>query len=450
MKKGQELEVFIEKYEFGGIGVAYEGDKKVYVKGGVPGQKVNVRLTKKKKDYADGKLLEVVEKAPYEIDAPCPHFGVCGGCISQNVPYENQLKLKTGAVLDLFAKAGVSTGEFLGIEESPEVYEYRNKMEFSFGDMSKGGELQLGMHKKGSPFSVVTVEKCMLIDEDFRTILNYTLSYFREKNLPHYRVMQHEGFLRHFIIRKAKNADEIMVNLVTTSQIDEDLTPWVEGLKSLNLSGKLVSIIHTVNDSLSDAVVPEKVNILSGESFVTENILGLKFKISPFSFFQTNTKGTERLYSMVRDFIGEEKKHTIFDLYCGTGTIGQVVAPYGQEIKGVEIIEEAVEAANENAKLNGLTNCNFIAGDVAKVITELKGSPDLIILDPPRSGVHPKALEYVTKFNAKEIIYVSCNPKTLVTDLAYLEAHGYKIEKTKLMDMFPMTPHVETVVKLSK
>lgn len=450
MKKGQEIQVAIEKTEFGAIGIAHLEDKTIYIKGSFPEQKVLARISKKKKDFAEAKLLQVIERAPYEKDAPCIHFGPCGGCISQNLPYENQLELKVSQVQQLFQEAAVSQGEFLGIEKSPEDFHYRNKMEYSFGDRTKGGPLELGMHMKGSPFSIVTVDQCLLVDEDFRAIFAFTLEYFRNRNLPHYNVRSHEGYLRHFIIRKGKNTDELLVNLVTSSQLEEDLTPYVEGLKALNLQGTLKSIIHTTNDALADAVIPEKVDILYGEDHIIDELLGLKFKISPFSFFQTNTKGAEGLYCIVKDFMGDAENKVVFDLYCGTGTIGQIVAGNAKKVIGIELIEEAVTAANENAKLNNLNNCTFIAGDVAKVIQEIKEKPDIIILDPPRSGVHPKALEYVVKFNPKDIIYVSCNPKTLVTDLKYLETHGYEVVKTKLKDMFPNTPHVEVVTLLTK
>ncbi|MNP12492.1 putative RNA methyltransferase [compost metagenome] len=341
-------------------------------------------------------------------------------------------------------------GEFLGIEGSPDQWKYRNKMEFTFGDEEKGGELTLGMHIKGKPFGIVNVDVCEIVDEDFREILKATVEYFRGKDLPYYRVMKREGYLRHLVIRKAFETEEIMVNLVTTTQIDFSLDEYVELIKSLNYKGKLKSVLHTENNSFSDAVIPEKVNLLYGEDHITENLLGLKFKISPFSFFQTNSKGAEKLYSLVRDFMGSGEDKVVFDLYCGTGTIGQITAPKAKKVRGIELIEEAVVAANENAKLNGLDNCEFIAGDVAKVITQLKDKPDIIILDPPRSGVHPVALKYVVDFKAQDIIYVSCNPKTLVDDLKYLIASGYKVQKTLCMDMFPNTPHCETIVKLSR
>ncbi|MPQ44348.1 23S rRNA (uracil(1939)-C(5))-methyltransferase RlmD [Clostridium tarantellae] len=450
MRKGNEIEILIEGLEFPSKGFGYKNDLKVYAKNTFPGQKIFGRVSKKKKEYAEIKVLEVREKASYEGEQKCSHFGICGGCSSQTVPYEKQLEFKVDQVKDLFKEGNVSTGEFLGIETSPIVWEYRNKMEFTFGDMEKGGQLTLGMHMKGKSFGIITVDECYLVDEDFRKILSLTVDYFREKKLPYYRIMAREGYLRNLIVRKSSKTGEILVNLVTTTQIDFDLTEYTELLKKQEYKGILKSVLHTENNSLSEAVIPEKVNLLHGDDFITENLLGLNFKISPFSFFQTNSLGAEKLYSIVREFMGDADSKVVFDLYCGTGTIGQIAAGKAKKVVGIELIEEAVVAANENAKLNGLNNCNFIAGDVAVTIKEVKDKPDIIILDPPRSGVHPKALDYVIKFNAPQIIYVSCNPKSLVVDLKVLEEKGYEVEKTLLMDMFPNTPHVETVVKLKK
>ena len=450
MRKGSEISVKIEKTEFPSIGIGWDGNRKIYVKNTFPGQVVKGRVKKKKADYAELKLLGTEEKAEYEIDAICPNFGICGGCSSQNLTYDKQLELLGEEVKELFKEADVTTGEYEGVTGSLEQWEYRNKMEFTFGDMEKGGELTLGMHMKNKSFGIINVHECKIVDEDFRKIISLTVEYFRKQNLPYYRVMKREGYLRHLVIRKAKNTGEILVNLVTTTQIDFDLTEYTEILKNAQFDGTLVSILHTENNSLSDAVIPEKVNILYGKDYIQEELLGLKFKISPFSFFQTNTKGAEGLYNIVREYMGDSENKVVFDLYCGTGTIGQIVAPKAKKVVGIELIEEAVESAKENAKLNGLDNCEFIAGDVAVTIKEVKDKPDIIILDPPRSGVHPKALEYVIKFNALEIIYVSCNPKTLVTDLKVLRNAGYKIVKTRVKDMFPNTPHGEVVVKLIK
>ena len=450
MKRGSQVTIKIEKTEFPSVGISEFEGKKLYIKGAFPGQTVKGTVKKKRDTYADVKLVEVLEKAPYEIEAPCPHFGVCGGCSSQNLTYEKQLELLSDEVCELFEDKDIPMGMYLGVKGSENTWEYRNKMEFTFGDLEKGGELTLGMHMKGKSFGVLTVDNCMIVDEDFRKVLTVTVEYFRKQNLPYYRVMKREGYLRHLVVRKASNTGELMVNLVTTTQIDFDLSGYTELLKSQTYKGKLVSVLHTENNSFSDAVVPEKVNILYGRDYIIEELLDLKFKISPFSFFQTNSRGAESLYSIVRDFMGNGDNKVVFDLYCGTGTIGQIAAHNAKKVIGLELIEEAVEAAKENAKLNGLDNCEFIAGDVAETIKQVKVKPDIIILDPPRSGVSPKALDYVIKFNAKEIIYVSCNPKTMVDNLETLLAAGYKVEKSKVKDMFPNTPHAETVVRLIK
>lgn len=450
MKKGSEILVKIEKTEFPSIGVGKDGDKKVYVKNSFPGQLIKGKVKKKKADYAEVKLLEVSERADYEVDAKCPHFGICGGCSSQTLSYKKQLELLQDEVKELFDEAKVPTGEYESVVGSKSQWEYRNKMEFTFGDMEKGGELTLGMHIRNKSFGIVNVDQCKIVDEDFRNIIDLTVSYFRKTDLTYYRVMKREGYLRHLVIRKAKNTKELMVNLVTTTQVNFDLTEYVEILKETKFDGKLVSILHTENDSFSDAVIPEKVNILYGIDHIQEELLGLKFNISPFSFFQTNTDGAEGLYSIVREYMGTSDNKVVFDLYCGTGTIGQIVAPRAKKVVGIELIEEAVEAAKENAKLNGLNNCEFLAGDVAEIIKTVKDKPDIIILDPPRSGVHPKALDYVIKFKAEEIIYVSCNPKTLVNDLRVIIDSGYKVIKTRVKDMFPNTPHGECCVLLKK
>lgn len=450
MRKGKEYILDIVDTEFPGMGVAeYEGEK-VYVKGTLPGQKILAQITKKKGGKIEGRLKEIIEDVDYKIDAKCPHFNYCGGCSHQFISYEKQLEFKKHQVLKLFKDAGIENFEFLGIEGSPEVWEYRNKMEFTFGDLEKGGELNLGMHKKASAFGIINTNNCQIVDGDFRIALDTVVNYFREKAFPHYRIMSHQGYLRNLVIRKAKNTGEILINLVTTSQIDFNLEEITEILKALPYEGNLKGIVHTINDSLSDVVQADSMEILYGQDYIIEELLGLKFKISPFSFFQTNSKGAEKLYSIVKDFLGNAENKTVFDLYCGTGTIGQIVAPSAKKVIGIELIEEAVEAAKENAKLNGLDNCQFIAGDVAKVIQDIKHKPDIIILDPPRPGVHPKAMEYVIKFNAPEIVYVSCNPKTLVNDLKVLEENGYVIERVRVKDMFAHTPHVETVVSLTK
>ncbi len=450
MRKRKEYEFNIEGTEFPGKGVAFYEGEKVAIKNTLPGQKVKARVTKKNSNGVEAKLLEVLEDVDYKVKPACDIFGVCGGCSHGDLSLDTQLKFKEEQVKALLDNKGIKDYEYLGIESSPLHYEYRNKMEFTFGDFEKGGELTLGMHAKGKSFAIVSVHNCQIVDEDFRAIISATINHFRKANLPYYRILKHEGFLRNLVVRKAINTGEILVNIVTTTQEQYDFTAFVDTLKGLELKGEITGIIHTLNDSLSDVVQADSIEILYGRDHIIENLLGLKFKINPFAFFQTNTKGAEKLYSIVRDFIGESADKVVFDLYCGTGTIGQIVAPKAKKVVGIELIEEAVEAAKENAKMNGLNNCEFIAGDVAVTIKNVTEKPDIIILDPPRPGVHPVALDYVIKFDAKEIVYVSCNPKTLAVDLEVLVANGYKVEKAKIMDMFPHTPHVETVVKLTK
>ncbi|MCY6960562.1 23S rRNA (uracil(1939)-C(5))-methyltransferase RlmD [Clostridium brassicae] len=450
MRKRKVYDLLIEETEFPGFGVAYHDDKKVLVKNALPGQKIKGFVHKYKGGVAQAKINEILEEVDYKIDAKCPVFEMCGGCSHQFISYEKQLEFKKEQVLKLFKDAGITDFEFLGIEGSPEVWEYRNKMEFTFGDMEKGGELCLGMHLKGKSFGIVNASECQIVDEDYRIVLKTVLDYFKDKDLPYYRVRSHEGYLRNLVIRKGKNTGEVLVSLVTTSQIDFDMSEITELLENLSYKGELKGILHIINDSLSDVVQGDRIDILYGQDYIMEELMGLKFKISPFSFFQTNSKGAEKLYSIVRDFMGDAKSKVVFDLYCGTGTIGQIAAHNAEKVIGIELIEEAVKSANENAALNNLTNCTFIAGDVAKVIKEVKDKPDIIILDPPRPGVHPDALKYVIDFNAKDIIYVSCNPKTLVNDLKVLIQAGYKIDKVKAKDMFPHTPHCESIVSLHK
>ena len=313
-------------------------------------------------------------------------------------------------------------------------------MEFSFGDAFKGGPLALGMHKRGGFYDIVTTDCCQIVDEDYRRILACTLEYFQEQGLPFYHRLRHTGYLRHLLVRKGARTGEILVDLVTTTQLAEGQeaggaseremeTAWAERLRALELDGRIVGILHTYNDSLADVVQNDRTEILWEEITSIEELLGLRFKISPFSFFQTNSLGAEVLYSTAREYIGETKDRVIFDLYSGTGTIAQILAPVAVKVVGVEIVEEAVEAARVNAQLNGLSNCSFIAGDVLKVVDELQEKPDLIVLDPPRDGIHPKALQKIIDFGVERIVYISCKPTSLARDLELLQGRGYRVEK---------------------
>ena len=469
MKKGQICEGYVERLDFPNKGVLSCEDEKVVVKNVLPGQKISFMITKKRKGKAEGRLLDVLENAPYEIPSVCPHFGVCGGCAYQTLPYDKQLELKKGQVRKLltpvFAKQALLDGEaeltdeyvnhiFEGIKGSPVQSAYRNKMEFSFGDEVKDGPLSLGMHKRGSFYDIVSVRECQLVDEDYRKILNTTLDYFTQKGTSYYHRMRHEGYLRHLLVRKAQKTGEILIALITTTQEEQDLQPYVDALLALPLQGKITGVLHTKNDSVADVVQSDETVLLYGQDYFYEELLGLKFKISQFSFFQTNSLGAEVLYETAREFLGDisddgRNDKTVFDLYSGTGTIAQLLAPVAGRVIGVEIVEEAVKAARENAKLNNLNNCEFIAGDVLKVIGDIKEKPDFIVLDPPRDGIHPKALQHIIDYQVDRIVYISCKPTSLARDLDIMIEQGYRMERVVAIDQFPGTGHVETVVLLS-
>ena len=452
MKKGQIYEGIIERVDFPNKGIVFvpEEEQYVIVKNGIPGQKIRFMINKFKRGNAEGRLLEVLEKSPLETREPvCSIFPACGGCMYQTMPYEEQVKMKEGQIRRIMDP--VVKGEYLfeGVKHSPKEFHYRNKMEFSFGDEFKDGPLSLGLHKKGSTYDVLTAGDCQLVHEDMDKILLCVLNYFKERNVSYYKKMQHVGYLRHLLLRRGDTTGEILVNLVTTTQEEYDLTPLVEELLALELEGKIVGILHILNDSLSDVVKSDETRILYGQDFFYEKLLGLEFKITPFSFFQPNSKGAEVLYETVREYIGDIDNQVVFDLFSGTGTIGQVLAPVAKKVIGVEIIEEAVEAAKENAVRNGLSNCRFIAGDVFKVLDEIEEKPDVIVLDPPRDGIHPKALPKILNYGVDKIVYISCKMTSLARDLEMMQLAGYRVEKMTAVDQFCETVHVETVVLLS-
>ena len=389
----------------------------------------------------------------------CKHFGKCGGCAYQDIDYDAQLDVKSKRIRDIFVPViGEETFDevYGGIKRSPKQYGYRNKMEFSFGDELKDGPLTLGMHKKGSFYDVITVNDCRIIDEDYRLILESTLDFFSSNGATHYHKKRHTGYLRHLLVRKAAKTGEILVCLVTSSDCDfadekPMLDEWSSLMQGLDYSGTLAGILHITNDSVADAVKDEGTEILFGRDYITEELFGLRFKITTFSFFQTNSLGAEVLYETAREFIGDGVGNDtcLYDLYSGTGTIAQVMSPAVKKVIGVELVEEAVEAARENATDNGLSNCKFIAGDVLKVLDDIDEKPDYIIVDPPRDGINPKALRKIIDYGVDSLIYISCKPISLARDLEQLLEH-YKIMRLAAVDMFPGTGQVEVVCSLNK
>lgn len=497
MKKGQIYEGMVTRVDFPNKGIVeYEGET-VIVKDTKPGQKIRFAINKIRSGRLEGSLIEVLEKSPLECrEKACKSFGSCGGCSYQTIPYQSQLEMKKDQVKRLIDRV-CSDYCFEGILASPIEWGYRNKMEFAFGDEFKNGPLALGLHKKGSFHDILTVDDCRIVDRDYNRILRCVLDYASGLGLSYYHKSTHQGYLRHLVVRKAAKTGEILINIVTSTQEPEvnpglsKVSDRLEGigyapdvldtqpeqkmdaetdkvlqqdaiigqdifadlaaeLLKLPLEGRIAGILHSYNDSQADVVKSDRTVVLYGQEYIYEELLGLKFKISTFSFFQTNSLGAEVLYSKVREYAGETRDRTIFDLYSGTGTIAQLLAPVAKKVTGVEIVEEAVEAAKENAALNGLTNCEFIAGDVLKVVDSLTDKPDLIILDPPRDGIHPKALEKIIDFGVDKIVYISCKPTSLQRDLAVLLARGYRLEKVCAVDMFPQTVHVECVVLMSR
>jgi tRNA (uracil-5-)-methyltransferase len=280
--------------------------------------------------------------------------------------------------------------------------------------------------------------------------LSTILEYCRENDFKKYHIKLRDGFLRNLVVRKGINTGEVVANLITTSQVDHDFTPLVKKLNSLNLEGELVGFIQTINDDFSDQVSCDEMIVYHGRNYFYDKLLNNKFKIDSLSFFQTNTKGAELLYSEAEKYIESANGKVVFDLYCGAGTISQSIAADAAKIYGIEIDSDAVERAKENAKLNGVKNAKFIAGDVLKEIDNIDQKADLIIIDPPRPGINPKALKKIAAANSKEILYISCNPKSLARDLKELEIHNYKLQKFKAVDMFPHTKHLEVITLLKK
>lgn len=519
MKKGDLIQGTISKYVFPNKGsfmhtevnpqTGEEVTRSISTKGkGVlPGAEVEVRIKKKRADHADGILQRVIKESDLEACKPvCTHYYQCGGCTYQTVPYEKQLELKENLVKDLLQEYIDKTPDFKwdGILPSPSPFCYKNKMEFTFGDAEQYGPMTLGLHRQGSTYDILAIETCAIVRPVWNEIVKYTQKFYREKKVDFYHKMKHQGFLRNLVIRQAASDGGILVNLVTTTRADLNeparangiseanavlcLDEWVKGLVALFESDKihsleghnrLAGVLHTENDSFADAIIPQRVKKLYGDDFLMEEVLGLEFKISPFSFFQTNTRGAEVLYDRVREYAmgvyGLDKKGqsiaendeavkdeqtaektedekpvgTIFDLYSGTGTIAQLMAPIAKKVVGIEIIEEAVESAKVNAGINRLKNCEFIAGDVLKKLDEVEEKPDFIILDPPRDGCNPKALAKILDYGVDNIIYISCKPTSLQRDLEAFYDAGYKLVRGSCVDNFCHTVHVETVCLLS-
>ena len=455
MKKRATKDIKISQMQYPNISIGFdENDRKVEFKGGLLGQTVKIKTGKKNKERIKGKYIELLEESKLENARDyCPQSVICGGCAYQKVPYETELMLKHGMIKDLFNENGIKYENDISINRSPMTRGYRNKMEYTFGDSVKGGPLVLGLHRKRRFYEIVDCLDCNIVDRDFNTIREKVQEYFREKETDFYHKMSKEGLLRHLVVRKAMHTGQIMVILVTTSEntLDETrLRLFLHMLLDIDLDGRIFSIYHVLNDSVADAVIPEKIKLIYGKEYITEEMMGLKFRISPFSFFQPNVFTAEKLYQKAFELAEIDKTMDVLDLYSGTGTITQLMASVANSATGIEIIEEAVEKAKENAELNGLRNVNFLCGDVLEEIEKVGNKYDVVVLDPPRAGISPASLEKILNIECKKFVYISCNPKTQMENLKTFIDRGFEIKDYEIYDQFPNSRHLETIALLEK
>ena len=445
----QELELRIDSLAYGGNGVARLNGFVVFVRRGLPGDTVRARVTKVKRSHAEAIAVEVLEPGADRVEAPCVHYPACGGCRFQDLAYERQLEAKAGQVADALARIG----GFAGLELEPAVpaesiFHYRNKLEYSFTETPEG--VGLGLHRAGRWDEVLDIEKCWLTTDVGNAIRNAVRDWARAEGLTVYDQATHEGYLRHLVVREGRNAGQALVVLVTApGRLDgeERLVETVQRFPEVR------SIYHAVNDRPAEVTnVPGK--LLWGEDAIEEEILGLRFRVRPNAFLQTNTAMAEVLYALALEYAGLTGEETVFDLYCGTGTIALSMAREALTVWGVEVSEESVACAIENAELNGITNTAFFAGEVGDSIEELHeraGKPDVVVVDPPRAGLSAKALRRIARLEPARIVYVSCNPTTLAGNAKELVGeHGYRLERARPVDMFPHTPHIETVALFIK
>jgi 23S rRNA (uracil-5-)-methyltransferase RumA len=392
------------------------------------------------------------------FDLPiCPQAEKCGGCSYQGVPYEEQCAEKERQVRSLLKGAGFDPALLEEFVPCGSRYHYRNKMEFTFGDEHKDGPMELGMHKKGSFMSIVDAGCCQIVPMDFTRVQALVKAFCLERGYSIYHKKFHTGLLRSITLRQGMRTGELLINIITASDSESesfDEAAFVKLLLDAEKEGqfdaRIVGILRTVNDDPADAVNIGELRVLYGQPFYMEQIMGLQFKVGAFSFFQTNVDAAERLYMDALSLIPGIEGKTVYDLYCGTGTISQAMALKAKKVIGVEIVEEAVVSAKANAALNGLENCEFIADDVQKALSGIHEKPDVIVVDPPRSGITPKAMRQILGYNVDQILYISCNPRTLMENLRAAYLAGYKVQRMKAYDNFPFTSHVETVVLMTR
>jgi 23S rRNA (uracil1939-C5)-methyltransferase len=449
VKKDEELELTVDSLAYGGNGVARLNGFVVFVRRGLPGDRVRARVTKVQRRHAEALATEVLEPGPNRVEAPCAHYPACGGCRFQDLAYDAQAAAKEEQVEDALRRiGGIAEPSLEPLLRAEELFHYRNKLEYSFTQLAYGPTL--GFHKAGRWDEVLEVERCWLTTDLGNAVRNAVCDWARAEHLVAYDQADQTGYLRHLVVREGRNTGQVLVQLVTAAGEKFDTGHFVDVLRRFS---EVRSIHWSVNESPAE-VTHLPTTLLWGEEAIEEELCGLRFRVRPNAFLQTNTRMAERLYELARDFAALNGQETVYDLYCGIGTIGLVLAADALTVWGVEVSEESVACALENAELNGITNAAFFAGNVAQSLSELRdrsGQPNVVVVDPPRAGLAGKALPRLGEIGAPRIVYVSCNPTTLAGDARRLrEDYGYELVRAQPVDMFPHTPHVETVALLTR
>ena len=447
--KDQELELTIDRLAYGGNGVARLNGFVVFVRRGLPGDTVRVRVTKVQRRHAEALATEVVKPSPLRVEAPCAHYPACGGCRFQDLAYETQVEAKHEQVADALQRiGGVAAPPLEPIVPAEEIFHYRNKLEYSFTQLEDGPAL--GFHRAGRWDEVLDIEKCWLTTDLGNAIRNAVRDWARGDRLVAYDQSEHTGYLRHLVVREGRNTGQVLVQLVTAAGEKFDTGGFVDTLRQFS---EVRSIHWAVNETEAE-VTNLPTQLLWGDEAIEEQLCGLRFRVRPNAFLQTNTKMAERLYEIAREYAALTGGETVYDLYCGIGTIGLVLAGDALTVWGIEVSEESVACALENAELNGIGNAAFFAGNVGQSLEDLharSGDPDVVIVDPPRAGLAGKALRRLGEVGAPRVVYVSCNPTTLAADVKRLrDDYGYTLRRTRPVDLFPHTPHVESVSLLER
>lgn len=460
IKRKQELEVTIERVAYGGKGIAHVNDFVIFVENSIPGDRVRVKIKKSHTNYGEAFPLELLEPSPDRINAPCRHFGYCGGCKWQNLPYMKQLEYKKSIVAESLAHiAGIPFAAVRETLPAPLEFGYRNKMEFSFTENRwlppedlLNPEIQkdfgLGFHVPRSFFHIMDIEECLLQSDLLNDILSFSKEFFRNAGVSVFHPRKHTGVLRYLVLRQSSHFREVMVNVVTSEEMPEVLAPFAKELQQKFPA--VVSVINNVNRRLAQVAVGDDEFLLAGKPFIREKLGSYVFEISANSFFQTNSLQAEHLYRVVKEF-ASPRDGVVWDLYCGAGSISLFLSAEAREVYGFELAESAVRDARNNAERNAVTNCKFISGDLRRQILNFRSlpAPDVLICDPPRSGMHKDVVNAILRINPAVIVYVSCNPATMARDIEIL-AQNYEIKECQPVDMFPHTYHIETVVKLAR